>query len=359
MSQTDTLPIKSITLKSLSKTLSCDYVGDPLKEIKGVNSLKNSSFDDICFFHNEKYTSLLLTTQAGVICVKKDTPLQQGKNYLLCDDPSLIFEKITHLFLENHSRSGFTHIHPTATIHPTAKIGKNPEIGPYVVIDREVIIGDNVILYPHVTIGPKCVIKDDCLFHAGVVVREDCLIGNRVILQPNCVIGGCGFGYNSCKKTGTHSKITHLGNVILEDDVEIGACTTIDRGRFSSTLIKQGTKIDNHCMIAHNCEIGENNLIVSMSGISGSTKTGKNVVIAAQCGIVGHIEIGDNVTLGARSAPIKSLKKPGVYLGAPAQPIKDEAIQMVCLKRLPSVLKKLKGAEKFLEQFQHTEPENL
>ena len=344
------------TLATLAKLVSVEFTGNPNIVLTGVNSLKKASNCEVSFLHNEKYTSQLLHTHAGAICVTKQTPLDTSKNYFLCDEPSLVFEQITNLLLEDHSKSGFSNIHPTACIHPTAQIGKNPELGPYVVIDRDVKIGDNAIIHSHVSIGPKSSLGNDCLIHSGVIIREDSQIGDRVILQPNCVIGSCGFGYNSCKKTGKHSKIQHLGNVVIENDVEIGACTTIDRARFNSTLIKNGSKIDNHCMIAHNCEIGQDNLIVSMSGIAGSTKTGKNVIIAAQCGLVGHIEIADGITLGARSAPTKSLTEPGVYLGAPAQPIKQEGIQMVSIKKLPSILKKFKEAEKFLSLMQSNSP---
>jgi UDP-3-O-[3-hydroxymyristoyl] glucosamine N-acyltransferase len=345
---------KLYTLEALAKLAAVEYSGNPNAELTGVNSLNQATDCEVSFLHNEKYISQIKTTRAGAICVTKETLPVQGKNFLFCDDPSVTFEAITKLLVPDYSKSGFTNIHPTACIHPTALIGKNPSFGPYVVIDKDVTIGNDAIIHSHVTIGPNSSLGDDCLIHAGVVIRENSRIGNQVILQPNCVIGSCGFGYNSSKKTGQHSKITHLGNVVIEDDVEIGACTTIDRARFSSTIIKKGSKIDNQCMIAHNCEIGENNLIVSMSGIAGSTKTGKNVVIAAQCGLVGHIEIGNNVTLGARSAPIKSIKEPGVYLGAPAQPIKQEAIQMVAIRKLPDLLKKFKAAEKFLTEMQES-----
>ena len=206
------------------------------------------------------------------------------------------------------------------------------------------------------TIGPKSVIGKECIIYANVVIRENCNLGSRVILQPSCVIGSCGYGYSSCKKTGVHTKIKQLGKVILEDDVEIGSSTTIDRGRFNSTIIRRGTKIDNQCMIGHNCDIGMNNLIVSMSGLSGSVKTGRNVIIAAQCGLVGHIEIADGVTLAARSTPTKSIKKPGgIYLGMPAQEIKKELSEIIALKKLPEMMKKFKEAEKLLGSFKEKE----
>lgn len=344
---------RSFSLKELSERLDVPYFGDENVLVTGVNELSSATPNEVSFLSNEKYTSFLKVTKAGIICIDKKTALEPEKNYLISDDPSRVFDQICTLFLEDHSQSGFSEIHPTACIHPSAKIGNNVHLAPYVVIDRDVIIKDDTVIQAHVSIGPKSTIGKNCLIHPGVVVREDCHLGDRVILQPNCVIGSCGYGYHSCKKTGIHTKIKHLGKVILEDDVEIGASTTIDRGRFSKTIIKKGTKIDNQCMIGHNCEIGENNLIVSMSGISGSVKTGRSVIVAAGCGLVGHIEIADGVILAARSAPIKSIKEPGgIYLGAPAQKIKNEMIQIAALRRLPSILKKLKKAEKFLDSME-------
>jgi UDP-3-O-[3-hydroxymyristoyl] glucosamine N-acyltransferase len=346
---------KTFSLKELSDRLDTPFSGDENVLVSGVNELSSALPSEVSFLSNEKYTSFLKVTKAGIICVDEKTIQLPEKNYLISDDPSKTFEQICSLLLEDNSASGFTKIHPTACVHPSAKIGKNVHLAPYVVIDRDVVIEEGADIRAHVSIGPKTTIGKDCLIHPNVVVREDCHLGDRVILQPNCVVGSCGYGYHSCKKTGVHTKIKHLGKVILEDDVEIGASTTIDRGRFSKTIIKKGTKIDNQCMIGHNCEIGEHNLIVSMSGISGSVKTGRNVIVAAGCGLVGHIEIADGVILAARSAPIKSIKEPGgIYLGAPAQKIKNEMIQIAALRRLPSMLKKLKKAEKFLDSMEST-----
>ena len=338
---------KSFTLEELASLLNIKYAGNKKHILTGVNDLANAKQTDVSFLTNIKYRRQLKITDAGVVCVDKTTLLEEGKNYIISDTPSEDFEKICRLLLEDHSESGFKKIHPTACIHHTAKIGNNILIGPYVVIDRDVRIGSDTIIHAHVSVGSKTTIGNNCTIHANVVIRENCHIKNRVILQPSCVIGSCGYGYNSSKKTGSHTKIKHLGSVVIEDDVEIGSSTTVDRGRFNATTIGKGTKIDNQCMVGHNCQIGENNLIVSMSGISGSVKTGKNVVIAAQCGVVGHIEIADGVTLAARSAPSKSILEPnGTYLGAPAQNIKKEVAEIIALRRLPEIIKKIKKAEK-------------
>lgn len=336
----------SLTLKELASKLDLQVKGDDSTMISGVNDLKSASSTEVSFLHNKNYTSALKNSQAAAICIQEDSLQYPGQTYIICESPTLTFAKICNLLLENHQKSGFTDIHPTACIHPSATIAKNATIGPYAVIDRDVTVKSNAHIHSHTYIGPKSTIGENSLIHAGVIIREDCHIGKDCILQPSCVIGGCGYGYDTCKKTGIHTKLEHLGSVIIEDDVEIGACTTIDRGKFSKTIIRKGTKIDNQCMIAHNCDIGEANLIISMSGLAGSVKTGRNVIIAAQSGLVGHIEIADNVTLGARSAPIKSLKKPGVYIGAPAQEFKKELAEKISIRKLPEVLKKLKSFEK-------------
>jgi UDP-3-O-[3-hydroxymyristoyl] glucosamine N-acyltransferase len=347
---------KIFCLEELAEKLHATYAGNKYAQVSGVKDLKNATKEDVSFLSNEKYTSLLKSTNAGIICVDTKVPLEESKNYLISEDGSSLFAKICELFIKDESSSGFENIHTSACIHPSAKIGKNVKIGPYSVIDRDVEIKDNTVIYSHVTVGPKSEIGKDCIIYANVVIREMCKLGDRVILQPSCVIGSCGFGYSSSKKTGVHSKIKQLGGVILQDDVEIGSGTTVDRGRFSDTVIRKGTKIDNQCMIAHNCDIGMNNLIVSMSGLSGSVKTGNNVIIAGQCGLVGHIEIADFVTLGARSTPTKSIKKPGgVYLGSPAQEISKELSELVAIKKLPEMLNKFKEAEKLLSGFTNSE----
>ena len=342
----------SFTLEELSNRLSATLVGDKNTLITGVNDISKASLSEASFFANDKYTSKVKESSAGVICIDEMAEQVEGKNYLICKDPSRAFETLCTLFLEDHSESGFSDIHPSAAIHPTATVGKNVTIGPFVSIDKEAVIGDGTTILAHASIGPKSTLGENCLIHSNATVREDCHLGDRVILQPGAVIGSCGYGYHTDKTTGRHTKIKHLGKVVLEDDVEIGANSTVDRGRFASTIIKRGTKIDNLCMIAHNCEIGEDNLIVSMSGVSGSVKTGRNVIIAAQCGLVGHIEIGDGVILAARATPIKSIKEKGVYLGSPAQPIKKEMVQTAAVRKLPSLLRKLKKAEKMLESFE-------
>jgi UDP-3-O-[3-hydroxymyristoyl] glucosamine N-acyltransferase len=282
-------------------------------------------------------------SHAGVICIDPKTELPPGKNYLVSADPARAFQTITELFL-NAGASGFTGIHPSAVIHPSAQIGPNVTIAPHAVIDRDVKIGANTHIGSHASIGYDVEIGADCYIHPHCTIRERCLLGNRVILQPGAVIGSCGFGYTTDKQ-GRHVKLEQLGRVTLEDDVEIGANTTIDRARFKETLIRKGTKIDNLVQIAHNVEIGEHNLIAAQTGIAGSSKTGKYVMLGGQVGIVGHVTLDNHVLIATRGGVSKSLKS-GKYRGSPALPIADFHRQEVHVRKLEEYVHRLKELEK-------------
>jgi len=337
------------TIQELAEKTGASVVGDPHHLIFGVDALESATSQDASFLANLRYKEAIASSQAGVICVDRTTPLLSGKNYLLSDSPSETFQQIATLFLRtNEGQSGFSGIHPTAIIHPTAVLGENVSIGPYVVIDQKAKIGNHTTLHAHVSIGPNVFVGEHCLFYPHVVVRERCIVGNRVILQPGAVIGSCGFGYLTNSK-GKHIKLDQMGIVILEDDVEIGALTTIDRARFKATRISQGTKIDNLVQIGHNVTVGEDNIIVSQTGIAGSAKTGKRVVIGGQAGLVGHIEIADGTMIASRGGVSKSIKKSGRYAGGPVLPINEYNKQQVLLRNIEQFVKKIEALEKRLE----------
>lgn len=339
------------SLAYLAQMTGATLVGNPDHLISGVEDLSAASSSEAAFFENSRYQKDFERSQAGVICIQPDLPLIPQRNYLLHPHPSLIFQTLIELFIPLSS-SGFLGIHPSAVIHPEAKLGEHVEIGPHVVIDRGVVIGDRTRLEAGVTIGADSSIGSDCHFYSHVTIREGCQIGHRVVLQPGAVIGSCGFGFFSDPKTGQHISLKQLGKVVIEDDVEIGANTTIDRARFKQTTIRKGTKIDNLVQIAHQVDLGPNNLIVSQVGIAGSTKTGRNVVMGGQVGVIGHIEIGDGVILAARAAVSKGLKGPGVYSGAPAAPIKEFNRQFIQLRTLSKWVDRLKELEAKAQAFE-------
>ncbi len=332
----------SFLLKDLAAILAAQIIGNPDHLITGVNTLDEASPTDLSFLANIRYHDAMKISQAGAVCVDKQATLIEGKNYLICENPSAAFQTIIQK-LHPATESGFKGIHPTAVIHELAQVDLTATIGPHAVVDRGAIIGARTTIGPNVSIGYDAQIGADCMFYPNVTVREGSRIGNRVILQPGAVIGSCGYGYIQ-DKMGRHVKLEQLGIVILEDDVEIGANTTIDRSRFKSTIVRTGTKIDNLCQIAHNVEIGEHNIMAAQTGVAGSSKTGKYVMLGGQVGVVGHIEIEDLTLVATRSGVSKSLKS-GKYRGAPAIPIAEYNRQEVHVRKIPQYVARIKDLE--------------
>ncbi|MBX7066029.1 MAG: UDP-3-O-(3-hydroxymyristoyl)glucosamine N-acyltransferase [Parachlamydiales bacterium] len=338
--------MRAFTLKDLSAKLGAELIGDPNLSISGVNTLEEASYSDASFLANPRYTEAMKKSNAGVICIAPGMPLPEGKNFFITTDPSRTFQQIAEILIPT-GVSGFSGIHPSAVIHETAVIGPNVSIGPHAVIDRDAKIGANTRIGPNVSIGFEVEIGENCQLHPNCVVRERCRLGNGVILQPGAIIGSCGFGYTP-DKMGRHIKLEQIGIVILEDDVEIGANTTIDRSRFKATIIRKGSKIDNLVQIAHNVEVGEHNVIAAQTGIAGSAKTGKYVMLGGQVGIVGHVELDDQVLVATRGGVSKSLKS-GKYRGSPAIPITEFHRQEVHVRKLEEYVERIKELENKLQ----------
>lgn len=342
---------KRFTLAELSELTKATLKGDPQYCITGVDALDTAKQTDASFLANPRYRGLLSSTQAGVICIDTQTSLEPGKNFLLSDNPSLTFQQIIAAFFADAHASGFEAIHPTAVIHPSVKIGKDVTIGPHVVIDQGVEIGDETEVCALTYIGPFVKIGTHCRIYSHVTIRERSCIGNRVILQPGAVIGSCGFGYATNEK-GHHIKLEQVGYVIIEDDVEIGANTTIDRARFKTTTISRGTKLDNLVQIGHNVTLGQDNIIVAQTGIAGSTKTGKNVIMGGQAGVVGHLEIADGVMIATRGGVSKSIKESGKYAGEPVMRLSDHNRHQVHLRKIATYVEELENHEKRINELE-------
>jgi UDP-3-O-[3-hydroxymyristoyl] glucosamine N-acyltransferase len=336
---------KSFTLTELAAETGSQLVGDGTVLITGVNTLEEAAPGDISFLANPRYGGIMKLSLAGAICVEHGAALEEKKNYLLSPDPSRTFQTIACLLMEPKT-SAFSGIHPTAIIHETVQIGPRVSIGPYVVIDRNVTIGEGTVIGPHVSIGFEVEIGKDCHFYSGATIRERCCIKDRVILQSGAVIGSCGFGFLP-NALGHYQKLEQLGTVILEEDVSIGANTTIDRSRFKATIIRQGTKIDNLCQIAHNVEVGKHNVIAAQTGIAGSSKTGNHVMLGGQVGIVGHVELSDGVMVATRGGVSKNLKK-GKYRGSPAVPLQEYQRQEVHVRKIKDYVEWIKKLEQRL-----------
>jgi len=283
-------------------------------------------------------------TKASAIIVKPEFDKSRGDiTYIEVDNPnSAFFQIVEKYFKPDFNLSG---IDSTASVDKSAIIGNNVALGKNVVVSAGCIIGDNVKIYHNTVLLEDVEIGDDTLLFQNISIREKCRIGKRVIIHPGTVIGSDGFGYTNDSK-GVYHKISQIGNVIVEDDVEIGANVTVDRASIGSTIIKKGVKIDNLVQVAHNVVVGENTVLVAQSGISGSTKLGRNCILAGQAGLVGHIELSDGVIINAQSGVTKSINKAGQYRGSPAQDFKS-ALKLEALTRnLPGYVETIKELQK-------------
>ena len=341
------------TLKELAELVGGSVSGDGNAVISGVAGIENAAQGQITFIANPKYADRLSGTKASAIIASPDIKCPDGKNILYTKNPPLAFAKVLALF--NPPHLSHTGIHAKAHIHQSASIGASVSIYPYVYIDEDVKIGDRVVLYPGVYIGRGAIVGDDTVLYSNVSVREGCSVGKRVIVHCNAVIGSDGFGF--AKDGSRFHKIPQVGVVRIEDDVEIGACVTIDRATLGETVIMRGTKIDNLVQIAHNVEIGEDSVIVAQVGIAGSTKIGKRVTLAGQVGVVGHIEIEDDVTVGAQSGVAQDIKDTGVFSGTPAIPHREWLKAQNIFAKLPEMRKMLLELEKRVKELEEKDRE--
>lgn len=333
-------------LREIAEKLGCELVGDGEIEILRVAGIDDAGQGDLTFVANPKYISRIKRTRASAIILGRDHP-EAPIPSLRTDNPYLAFARAIELFYAPPAQP--RGIHPTALISPRARIGSNPSIGAYAVIGDDAAIGDNVTIYPHVVIYPGAVIGNDCLFHAGVIIREFVRIGHRVIVQNGAVIGGDGFGFAK-KEDGSYHKIVQSGTVIIEDDVEIGANTTIDRATVGATVIKRGAKIDNLVQIGHGCRVGENSLLAAQVGLAGSTTVGRSCMLAGQVGAAGHLTIGDNVVATAQTGIPSSVDSNMVVSGYPAMDNLTWRKISAALPRLPELIKKVRALEAELER---------
>lgn len=294
-------------LSEIAQKIGAKFVGDDI-EIVALNSLKNATKTELSYCDGEKNAKFIQDSKAGAILVSKELEqfVPTTMQALVCDNPHLAFAILSKDF----AKPLFIEPKPCA-IAPSAKIMPNVYIG------SNVTIGENTIVMAGAFIGDNVQVGKNCIIHPNAVIYNDCVIGDECHLLANCVIGSDGFGY-AHTRTGEHIKIYHNGNVVLEDFVEVGACTTIDRGVFESTIVAKFTKIDNLVQIGHNCELGQGCLIVSQTGLAGSTKLGRNVVMGGQSGTGGHLSIGDFAQIAARGGVSKSLEGGKKYAGHPA-----------------------------------------
>jgi UDP-3-O-[3-hydroxymyristoyl] glucosamine N-acyltransferase len=341
-----------IKLDALAIFTDCQLIGDPHHVISGVADLETATSLDASFFSNPRYQQAMKNSDAGVVFVDAETPLLEGKNYLISNQPSRAFQKLVDaLHPARQSPSGFKGIHPSAVIHETAQLEEGVSIGPHAVIDEGVKIGAETFIGAGSYVGPNTSIGHSCIIHPRVVIREGCQIGHRVIIQPGAVIGSCGFGYITDKQ-GKHVKLNQVGNVSIEDDVEIGANTTIDRARFKHTKVGEGSKIDNLVQLGHGVSLGEHNIIVAQTGIAGSTSTGHHVVLAGHVAVAGHLHLSPGVKVAGKSGVSKSLPS-GDYGGIPAVPIEEYNRNQVFLRNIKQYVEQQKLLTKRIEKLEN------
>jgi UDP-3-O-[3-hydroxymyristoyl] glucosamine N-acyltransferase len=334
----------TFTLQELATMSGGELVGEPELKITGAASLAEATAGEISFFANRKYVGLLRKTRASAVFVPSDFAEPITAAQIRVSNPSKAFEQVV-LKLAPKRITYAVGVHPSAIVDPTARLGERVSIQPHAVIEAGAGIGDDTIIGAGSYIGHETIIGPGCLIYPRVTIRERSRIGSRVIIHSGVVIGADGFGFEMVD--GQQEKIQQFGTVQIDDEVEIGANTTIDRARFGRTWIQQGVKIDNLVQIAHNVVVGKNSIIVAQTGISGSARVGERVTMAGQVGIVGHVEIADGSVIGAQSGVSKSVPG-GVWFGYPAAPIAEAKQQIAWIRRLGKLFARVKEIEKKL-----------
>jgi len=330
-------------LQEIAERLGGTVEGEGSLEITGINGMELAEQGEITFLADKKFKDQLKTCNASAVIVQQ--ALETDKAQVVHPAPALAFAK---LLAEFHPvprpQPG---VDDKASIAKGVQLGENVSIGPFVAVGKDVVIGDNTVLHPGVVVHEGCRIGNDTMLYANVTVSRDSIIGNHVVLHAGAVIGTDGFGYTPDEK-GRHVKINQIGRVVIEDHVEVGANTCIDRAAFGETIVREGTKIDNLVQIAHNCDIGPHSILVAQVGVAGTCKLGHHVVLAGQVGVADHVTIGAQVVVAAQAGVSKDLIEPGFYGGYPAVPAMGWKRYTTVLPKLPELSRKIQELEKRL-----------
>ncbi len=341
------------TAEALAGFLKGEIEGNPEIKVSTVAKIEEGHSGALSFLANPKYEHYIYSTKSSIVLVNKSfVPSSEIKATLIRVDNA--YEAFaTLLRLVDQSRPRKKGIHPTAVIETTAKIGSDVYIGPYSYIGENCIIGDGCSVYPNVYIGDNTKLGTNCTINPGVTIYHDCVIGEGCIIHAGSVIGGDGFGF-APQSESEYMKIPQLGNVILEDHVEIGANVTIDRATMGSTIIRKGVKLDNLIQIGHNVEVGENTVMAAQTGIAGSSKIGKNCMFGGQVGISGHVKVSNGTKIGAQAGIPGDIREENtVLLGTPAFDLKQFLRSSVVFKKLPEMKIKIDSLEKEIESLKN------
>lgn len=343
----------TMSVADIVQEIGATLVGTASQTITGVEFIERASEADLAFVGSQKNLSRVASTAANVIIAPNDVAAElktyPSKTFLLVNEPETAFLQIAELLLPKTAIRQIG-ISPQAAIAASAIIGAKSNIHPFAVIGEDVQLGECCNIASGANIGDGCVLGDNVHVDANAVLYPNCVIGDDVQIQATAVLGPEGFGYRTVN--GQHERLPHVGIVQVEDDVHIGAGTTIDRAKMGATVIGSGTRLDNQVMIAHNCQIGPHNLICSQTGIAGSSTTGSYVVLAGQVGVADHVQIGDQAIVGAKSGVHRDMPHAGSYLGSPARKADEVFLEMTALRRLPKIRKTVKQLEKQVAELQ-------
>jgi UDP-3-O-[3-hydroxymyristoyl] glucosamine N-acyltransferase len=333
------------TAEQIAEILEGEVVGNPNAEVFKLSKIEEGQEGSLTFLSNPKYQSFIYTTKASVTIVNSTFVPEAVLTTTLIkvEDAYSAFTKLLEFY--NQVKLNKTGIEPLSFIDESAQYGVDLYLGSFSYIGKNVVLGNNVKIYPNSFVGDNAVIGDNVTIFAGGKIYSETVIGNNCTIHSGAIIGSDGFGF-APNADGTYKKIPQIGNVVIEDDVEIGACTTIDRATMGSTIIRKGVKLDNQIQIAHNVEIGENTVIAAQTGIAGSTKIGKNGMIGGQVGFAGHITVGDNVGIKAKSGITKNVKDGQIMQGSLAFGYTDFSKSYVHFKNLPKIVAELEELKK-------------
>jgi UDP-3-O-[3-hydroxymyristoyl] glucosamine N-acyltransferase len=338
------------TAQQIASLLNGTVEGDPSTSVKQLAKIEEATPGTLSFLANPKYEQYLYTTNASIIIVNNEQQLAKPVKATLIRVENAYSAITVLLEIYNKIKLDKTGVEEPNFIHPSAKIGKNVYIGAFSYIGPNVIIGDDCKLFPNTYIGDDAKLGNNVILYPGVKIYFDCIIGNDVIIHSGTVIGSDGFGFAPVGD-GTYNKISQIGNVVIEDSVEIGSNTTVDRATMGSTIIRKGVKLDNLIQVAHNVEIGANTVIAAQTGISGSTKIGENAVLGGQVGIAGHLNIAKGTMFGAQSGLGRSIKEENTkWWGSPATLLQPHMKALVVFNRLPELEKRVLELEKIIAE---------
>lgn len=340
--------MQSFSAQQIADILNGVVEGDPNVKVSSFSKIEEGKPGTLTFLANPKYSNFLYTTEASIVLINNDFVLEQPtKATLIKVVNAYLSLAILMDVVEKATRPVKKGIEPNSFIAENATIGSDVYVGAFAYVSDKAIIGNNVKIYPHVYVGDNVVVGDNTVLYSGVKVYANSRIGKDCIIHSGAVIGSDGFGF--AMENGAYRKIPQMGIVIIEDDVEIGANTTVDRAVMDATIIHKGVKLDNLIQIAHNVEVGEHTAMASQVGISGSTKVGKNCVLGGQAGLGGHIVIGDNSSIGAQSGIIGNVKPDSKVIGSPPMPVKDFFRSSAVFSKLPDMYRQLGQLQKELD----------